>query len=448
MKKVIFFISLLSSILLTNCKKESFVATFDKTPQQRMSEQIKLVSDELTGAENGWIGLLPTLSGGGYSFYFTFDKEQYVNMYADLTDESASNFAPSRYRVKADMGADLVFDTYNYITLLNDPDESAFGGVIRDGFKSDIDFIYDHSSDDSIVFIGKRYRQPLIMIKASSEEASAYKNGELLTSMNDFKSFFTENANAYVELEDGTKASIEPNSSNSLTSGKRITFTALKDDGTVNATVAKFAFTIHQMALLDSGASIGEVNFRKLAWKNESTLAAYSASGKEYIVKNNPTPILPLFRLWGSKYSGLVSSYKQINPGTSPDGAEILNYFHDNLDNHAGLLGYPFNAGKITLAWDVINKRLKFQGFSSQDGGNSGWTTEIAYDYTVDETGVFTFTLRSAASGGYVGNIMTKLDDFLQNNTVSFDYYIDNGQVYGQMKSVENPNITMSFELQ
>lgn len=448
MKKIVVFISILGAVLLTNCKKESFVAKFDKTPQERMSEQMKLVSDVLTGAEHGWIGLLPTGSGGGYSFYMTFDTAQFVNMYADLTDESASTFAPSRYRIKADMGADLVFDTYNYITLLNDPDPNAFGGVIRDGFKSDIDFIYDHSSEDSIVFMGKRYRQALTLVKATAAQATLYKDGGLLTKVNGFKEFFDKNANAYVELGGGIKAAVEPNSSNSLESGKRVTLTALMDDGSVNSTLAKFAYTVDQMAILDSGATINGVNFTKFGWKDDHTLAAYTSSGKEYVIKNNPTPILPLFRLWGSKYSGMYSDYKEFYPGTSPAGKEILNYFHDNLDDHNHLLGFPFNYGYIDLLWDVVNKRLKFDGFSSQNGGNSGWTTEIVYNYTVDEDGVYQFTLKSAASGGYVKAIMTKLNDFLLNNKISFDYFIDNGHVYSQMKSLDDPTITMSFELE
>lgn len=448
MKKVILFISILSVIFLTNCKKESFVAKFDELPQERLSEQMKLVRDILTQADNGWIGLLPTGSGGGYSFYMTFDTAQFVNMYADLTDESAATFAQSRYRVKADMGADLVFDTYNYITLLNDPDPGAFGGVIRDGFKSDLDFIYDHSSEDSIVFLGKRYRQPLIMVKATAAQAGIYKDGGLLTKMNGFKEFFEQNSNAYVELDGGIKTAVEPNSTNSLENGKRVTLTALMDDGSVKSTVAKFAYTIDQMAILDSGATINGVNFTSFKWKDANTLAAITASGKEYILKNNPTPILPLFRLWGSKYSGMYSDYKEFYPGTSASGKEILNYYHDNLDNHNRLIGFSFNYGYIDLVWDAINKRLKFVGFCSQNGGQSGWETEIVYNYTVDEDGVYEFTLKSAASGGYVKEIMTKLNDFILNNKISFDYYIDNGHVYSQMKSLDDPTTTMSFELE
>lgn len=447
MRKIFYCIFLISTIFTISCTKTSYVAKFDELPQERMSEQMALVQNTLTQAKNGWIGLLTTNLGGGYSFYMTFDTAQFVNMYADLTDVSATEFAPSRYRIKADMGADLVFDTYNYITLLNDPEEGTFGGDGRDGFKSDIDFIYDHSSEDSIIFIGKRYRQTFSLVKASAAQAAVYLDGGLLDKINGFKDFFVHHPNAYVELDGGIKASVEANSSNNRINGKRITITALNDDGSVNSTTAKFAYTLDKMAILDSGATIEGVNFTKLAWSDAESLAAYTKSGKEYIIKNAQIPILPLFRLWGTKYNGMISDYKAIYPGTSPAGAEILNSFHDFLDNHDGVIGFPFNYGSLSFDWDIVNKRMTLEGFSSQNGGESGWATDIVYNYTVNETGVYQFTLKSGASGGYVAKIMDQISVYLLNNKITFDYYLDGEQVYAKMSSTDSPEVVMTFEL-
>src|SRR5689334_6970289 len=134
MKKIISFLLIISlGAAFSGCTKKSFVNAFDESPEERMAAQIKLVEDALTTAENGWIGMLPTGIGGGYGFYMSFDKDKFVNMVADLVDTTASKIRKSQYRVKADMGAALVFDTYTYITLLNDPDNSAFGGNTKDG---------------------------------------------------------------------------------------------------------------------------------------------------------------------------------------------------------------------------------------------------------------------------------------------------------------------------
>ncbi len=448
MKKIVFFILIvLLATGFTGCQKKSFVNAFDEDPQERMAEQIKQVQDALTTAENGWIGVLPTGLGGGYGFYMNFDQSQFVNMYADLMDSSASKVRQSQYRVKADMGADLVFDTYTYISLLNDPDASAFGGNIRDGFRSDIDFIYDHISGDSLIFIGKRYRQPFSLVKATAAQKARYVNGEYLTAINAFRKFFTDNPNSFIVLDNGNRVAVEPNMTNSLLAGKRLTLTTIDADGTVIASTGKFAFTIDNMQLLDSGVTLKGTKFVKVAWKNATTLALYSSTGKEYIINNNPIPLLPLYKLWGSKYNALFSNYKTIYPGTSASGTDTLNYFHNNLTNRTLLIA-AFNYGSLKLTWDIVNKRLKLDGFCSQNGGTSGWTTTITYLYTVDNNGVFTFTLQSPASGGYVAPIMTKLDNFIRNNHIAFDYYTASGITYGKMSSTDDPSIVMTFILQ
>jgi hypothetical protein len=448
MKKINFFILIVFlTTAFAGCQKKSYVNAFDESPEERMAAQIKLVEDALTTAENGWIGVLPTGIGGGYGFYMNFDNAKFVNMYADLMDSSASKVRQSQYRVKADMGADLVFDTYTYISLLNDPDNSAFGGNTRDGFRSDIDFIYDRSSGDSIVFIGKRYRQTFSLVKATAAQKARYLNGEYLTAINAFKKFFVDNPNSYITLDDGSKAAVEPNTGNSLLAGKRITLTTIASNGTVASAGGKFAFTIDNMNILDSGVTLAGTKFVKVAWKNATTLAMYSSTGKEYILNNNPTPLLPLYKLWGTKYNALFGSFKTIYPGTSSAGADTLNYYYNNLNNGA-LLGFSFNWGSLKMTWDIVNKRLKLDGFCSQNGGTSGWITNITYNYTVDNNGMYAFTVQSPATGGYVAKIMTKLDNFIRSNRVTFDYYVDNGTVYGKMTSVDNPAIVMTFVLQ
>ncbi len=443
MKKLIFLLPLVFAAFW-GCKKESYVAKFDELPQKRMADQINLVETTLTGADNGWIGTLPTLSGGGYGFYMQFDKEGFVNMYADLTEQTSSESKKSEFRIRQDMGAALTFGTYTYISILNDPDKDAFGGEKGLGFKSDIDFIYDHSSEDSIVFIGKRYRQPFSLVKATAAQKEKYVQGDYETTINKFKQFFVDNPNLYYEDGD-LKVAVEANTGNSMNAGKRITFTALHANDSIVSEVEKFAFTIDQITILNGGLPFNKDTFVNIQWKDNNTLALYDKAGNEHILKNNPTPLLPLYKLWGSKYSGMFSGYMQIYPGTSPDGADLLNFYHDNL---CGYLPYCFNYGDLTFKWDIVNQRLELDGFESQDGGSSGWTTTVVYDYTVDENGIYTFTTGKTQTGGYVWDIMKPLDEFMLNNRVKFEYYLDGADVYGMMSSVTDPSVVMTFVLQ
>ncbi len=447
MKKIIYFLlTALLTISFFGCEKESYVAKFDKLPQERMKVQIDSVQSILTGAENGWIGTLPTAQGGGYAFYMQFDKEGYVNMVADLTDKTATEVKKSEYRIRQDMGAALTFGTYTYISILNNPDTSAFSGERGFGFKSDINFIYDHATEDSIVFIGKRYRQPFSLGKATAEQKDKYLNGDYLTAIDKWKTFFTDNSNLYFDYSNDLKVSVEANTGNSMNAGKRITLTALYGKDSVASVTQLFAFTMDQMVILNGGLMFDGINFVKIAWKDEHILALYDDTGKEYVLKASPTPLLPLYMLWGTKYNGMLSGYMQIYPGTSQNGADILNFYHQNL---CGYLPYCFDYGKIEFVWNTINNRLEVKGTSYQ-GGSEGnhWSTTIKFDYTVDDNGVYTFTLRDDFSGGYVSEIMIPLKDFLLNNKVKFDYYVDGTDVYGAMESITDPSIVMTFVLQ
>lgn len=426
------------------CRRDSYVAAFEQLPQERAAEQIALVKEKLTQAPNGWIAVTPTGLGGGFGFYMKFDENGFVNMYADMNDSTATKVRQSQYRVRQDMGTALTFDTYNYITLLNDPTPGVFGGNIREGFRSDIDFIYDHSTADSIVFIGKRYRQIFSLVKATPEQETLYNAGSYKNFINQIKSFFTANPNAYFDY-DNIKIAIEPNLGNSLAAGKRISLSALYGDSIASAT-AKYAFTVDQMSILNGGVNFSNTFFNRISWKDANTLAVKDVAGKEYIVKNNATPLLPLYKLWGSKYTGMLSNFKTIYPGTSAAGADLLNTFHNRLASRPPL-SFAFNFGRLNFVWDVINKRLRLDAFHSQNGGTSGWTTSATFKYTVDANGVYSFNTFSGFSGGYVEAILPPLRDFLLSNEVKFDYFVNNGTLYAQMSSVTNPSIIMTFAL-
>lgn len=446
MKHIIYLITIIS--LLAGCKKKEYIAKFDEEPQVRIQKEIQQLRTTLTESPNGWVGVMPTLTGGGYGFYINFAKDESLMMQADLDTNMALTAAPSMYRVKQDMGVNLMFDTYNYISKLNDPEPSVFGGAIRDGYKSDIEFVFDYAKGDTLGFIGKRYRQPFTLIKATAAQKTKYNNGDYKTLMKSFMNFFADNPNAYIDATSGgtpVKAGVIVNSTNNLNAGKRVELSSLLPDGSVTAAKQKFAFTIDGIKILDNGLDLLGINFTRMAWKDATQLAMYDNKGQEYIIKNSPTPLLPLYKLWGSKYTGIWSPFQTIFPGTSPAGRDTLNFFHNNMLN--GYTGFVFNYGEIYMEWNTVNNRLVLNGFSSQNGGSSGWTTSGTFSYTVDNNGVFRFTTQAPLSGGYVAKAMTKMVNFLLNNQVAFDYYVDGADVYAKMYSVNDPTTVMTFIL-
>lgn len=449
MKKI--FYLLFALVAFTSCEKSSFESVFDKSPEERMADAIGLVNTALTSSPNGWIATLPTSAGGGYGFYMTFDAQQNVTMYSDISDAASSTPATSTYRVTTGLGAMLAFDTYNYISVLQDPKASIFGGAQGSGLSSDVEFTYVRSTPDSLIFVGRQYRQPLVMVKATAAQKAAYVAKDYKTAIDKLKSFFSTNSNPYIEVVSGSttlKAGVTPNLSNSLSAGKRLDITGVLADGSIASSGQKMAFTIDGMDVLSGGLVWQGITFVRIRWKDATTLALYDSKGKEYIIKNSATPLVPLYQLWGTKYTKLFDDFKVINPGTSANGAALLNFYHNNMTN--GYTGYVFNYANLTFVWNTVNKRLNLDARSSQSGPTltGGWVTQTVYNYTVDANGVYTFTTYAVASGGYVAKAVVPLNNFLLTNRVTFDYYVEGSNVYGKMTSVEDPSIVMTFILQ
>ncbi|MBB6239123.1 hypothetical protein HDC90_003770 [Pedobacter sp. AK013] len=379
MKKILFLIAVLATLI--GCKKTSYVAVFEKTPQERAGEQIALVSSTLTSATNGWIATLPTLAGGGYSFYITFDNQQNTTMYGDLTDQSASVVGTSNYRVKQDIGTELIFDTYNYISMLDDPSAAILGGASKIGYSSDIEFTYDRMSGDSIVFIGKKYRQPFKLVKATAAQKTAYEAAGLKTSMDKIKAFFANIKNPYVEVADGgntLKAGMSLNFTNNLAAGKRVSFTGVLSDGTSTASgTSKFAFKLDGADLLGSGLVYNGVTFVKMGWKDATTLAFYDNTGKEYIIKSSPIPLTPLSLLFGFP---TTFPYKKITIPTSGLATGVTSGFNATYNQMLAL--FTASGRSVVSTTFSLASNTTFSVAVAYMSGTSAFTATVNFNYT------------------------------------------------------------------
>jgi hypothetical protein len=192
-----FLALVLMTVTFTACKKD-YDNVFDKSPDERINEALASYNTVLTGAENGWKAFIKTDSGKGstYSFYFKFSADNRVNMFSDFDSASAVKSQQTSYRLKAQQQPTLIFDTYSYVHVLADPNESVFlgdnyilfadvnlsqGGQIGQGLLSDFEFIFDNSriKSDTVELTGKVHNTRLIMVKATKAEEDAYNSGQL-----------------------------------------------------------------------------------------------------------------------------------------------------------------------------------------------------------------------------------------------------------------------------
>lgn len=352
MKKLIFILA--AFILLASCDRSNEVDLVIGEPSERISDTLAMVQSTLIGASNGWIGYTTTQRNGGYGFYFDFQEGNKLLMIADLTNTSAMEVKESTYRVRQIMSATLVFDTYTYLTMLQDPNPSSYGGTAGQGLGSDVEYEYQRMSGDSVFFTGRRFKKELVLIKATSAQQQSYLGGEYLNAINKFREFFTNTPNPYIPLN-GLRYALTSNHNN-----KAISITALNNGGVLQS-VEKFYYTLQGAAPTHTLVS-GDLRVKNLFFQ-ENDLYATLYTGENVKVESSPTPILPLHLTMGIGFVGLYSPYLTYYPGTSPKGLNILTRYHTGLMN--GATGYTFNSGYIDISWNVNNRRITIGGFSS-----------------------------------------------------------------------------------
>ena len=179
MKK--YSIYFLMILFIFSCKREND-RVFDKSPDERLNEAIAAYQAQLSSAQNGWKGLLKTDGGRGstHSFFFKFNNANRVVMLSDFDSLSAVTMKESSYRLKGLQLPSLIFDTYSYLHVLSDPDESVNGGTRGAGLLSDFEFYFDYgSSADTIFLTGTINSSKLTLVKATQAEEQAYTSGQL-----------------------------------------------------------------------------------------------------------------------------------------------------------------------------------------------------------------------------------------------------------------------------
>lgn len=442
MKRILIYLLTLFALSLGSCKKEPVDLTFDAQPEERISERMEELRSLLTGSEHGWKGNLRT-GLGSYGFYLNFEDETNCLMLSDLNPETSSEPSSSTYRVIWAMNAALSFDTFNYITMLQEP-SSDYGGVAPNGYKSDVDFDYIKNSGDTIYLTGKKYGLPFTLTKATAEDKNRYLDNGYADAIAKTLSFFTDQPNTYINVDSaGTTYQVGIALNYQV---KMLIAGYLDTHGKSRSVADYFSFDLDGLDLYAEGLPVLGKRFIGMEWENDKLLVL-DAEGEKFELHNSERPIIPLNKAIGAQFIGFDSPYMTYFPGTSPAGLDILSRFHEGLEG--GIPGYSFNSGYIGFLWDAVNQRVNLLGFSSQNEGVSGWTTTIVYDYEFDEnTENFTLTKRSGPTGGYTGPVLDQLDDFLQNSAIRLEYYIEEGVTYGLMKGVDRPEVEMTFRLQ
>lgn len=420
----------MACLSLAGCTKNTFVANFDQKPEERMATSIAEVNTVLTSASNGWVANLSTLAGGGYGFYMNFGVNQDVAMYGDLNDNTSAKLGTSTFRVKTGLGVDLVFDTYNYISMLADPNPSTFGGVTGSGYKSDVEFIYERSNADTIIFTGKVYRQPLVLVKATVAQKAIYTTVDgYKTAINKVKNFFETISNPYIEVvSEGTTqmVALSIDVSNSLTAGKRTIFASVLTDGkTIRSVTQKYAFNSEGINIVNGGVVWGNITFVSFKWKDATTMAVYDSTGKEYIIKSSPVAILPLPNFLDG--FGIDTDNKAYYSLTVLDASKSTNFqpiwdaiaAENNIYSTAPI-SFIYLIWQATGGDNVLQVRVYT---------NATAYLRMNFGVNVDANGITTFKYISSSSSNTVRGRFTKIEKFM-TGTYPASTFTSGGTIY------------------
>lgn len=171
MKKLTYIFWILI-IGFSSCKDDDN-AVFEKTADERVSEAIASLKDDLTSPPSGWkLKYRPESESGSFYVFMKFNEDNTVNIRSDLGVNDGEFFDQTiTYRIDNSLGLELIMENYSFFSFLFEQDGATFG--------AEFEFNYvNKTPDDALVFSSKTdLANPTILL---FEEATSSEAVELL----------------------------------------------------------------------------------------------------------------------------------------------------------------------------------------------------------------------------------------------------------------------------
>ena len=148
MKKGLQIIWMLT-IVLISCKDDE-VAIFEKTADQRVTEAIGNLKEDLVAPANGWrIKYRPESESGSFYVLMDFNDDNTVNIKSDLGFNDGEFFDETvTYRIDSSLGLELIIESYSFFSFLVEQGQASF--------QAEYEFNYvNKTPDDALVFTSK-----------------------------------------------------------------------------------------------------------------------------------------------------------------------------------------------------------------------------------------------------------------------------------------------------
>jgi len=176
---MLFFLTLFGT---TGCDR-NIVSGLDGSVAERIDNTIKGYVDDLKSSPYGWMVSINTKSGY-YRFWMSFKSNDSVIMYTDNSKYDVYKQTPdtSTFAFKALQRPTLIFDTYSYLSYINDPNPGISGDPANGykGLNTDFEFEVDSVKNGMFYMTGLINRVNAVFKKASAADLQGVQNGLMM----------------------------------------------------------------------------------------------------------------------------------------------------------------------------------------------------------------------------------------------------------------------------
>ena len=458
MKKIFYvLIPVLFALVASSCDRD-YDDNYMGNADERLTAAMNKYQRALASAQNGWIANVWT-NDGIYRFYMSFTTDNRVTMVSDNMNYNGfdNKAQTTSYRFKALQRPTLIFDTYSYLSVICDPDNSVSWGSDNQGLETDFEFEVAAFEHGQFELVGRTHRTRATLVPATEEEEDTALNpatgmiGQFATLQQYFAQGFP-----YIGTDFGQTE---------LNIGYRYMYAAYLVDGEPVQTETVYTIVdFNQDILLEEPLAIGDIEISRLTW--EPAQKAYIAEltdGGELPVKLAPDHIIPLYRYLGAEegkiynvlfvnmamVSGEYAFYESSNPLTSA----IIAYDRDlgRIRSSLRQLAWIFRTDKD----DPTHKYVEMQVMFTQTRDDGDATFAIYYNYDITEIApgeiklsklIFPYDEYENNSYLYENGIGKAFLDALANKTFKMEWgeqvtFGRNILTPGVMQCVENPKL-------
>ncbi|MCM1301189.1 MAG: DUF4302 domain-containing protein [Bacteroides cellulosilyticus] len=434
------FSALCLVVCLVGCKETTI--TMDGSADARVDAVIKSYIAELAGAEHGWIADVMT-DEGYYRFYMTFTADNKVTMYTDNLYYEELNGVPktSTYNIRSLQRPTLSFDTYSYLSIINDPNNDVSGGSGNMGLGTDFEFEIGGYADGVFTLTGRVNRVDASLRKATAEEKISIEAGGLMSVLVDVLTY-QQGLNCYFPLGDATV--------NVLFNGRSNTFFYIDDQGDVAEVTGFVKVEQNKNIALVEPVVIAGKSITGFAWNEDAQQYSAVIDETQVAVEAQAEPIFPLHYMLGpGKLYTITQTILQMFPSTAQT---------DNQFGYLMMSAYQYLARTYGMALNVV--QLEFTTSESgqprmimmwQVGRFLGYFTYyLTFNEAEDEFTVTQMTFEDDSIGNgqvFYGGAAATFADFWVGKTFKIEWtpVTFGSYVMGQIKLVDDGGVPAEF---